>query len=146
MDSFSSLLWQAMAIDRHIISPNPSWLAMAIDGRGWRSIFFDDVYQSTVSPIYCRQQYLSMDTFHNLLSSTISTNRLPPSSIAVVIDHCCVYCPGCHDRYITILRTITIIRIGGGVVWEERSSYTRKNILPTLPPLYTGYNTSAQHT
>ena len=68
---------------------------MAIDGRGSPSIVFDNVYRSTVSPVYCCRQYLSIDSFHNILSQTISIDRFPPSSIVEAIDHCCVHCPGC---------------------------------------------------
>ena len=101
---------------------------MAIDGRGWQSIFFENVHRSTaVSPIHCRQQYLSMDifqiycrrqyvsmeTFHNLLSPTLSIDRLPPSSIVQAIDHCWVYCSGCeehtHNTFPDVYSTLRIV-------------------------------------
>ena len=141
MDSLHSLLWQAMAIDRHIaqsivadnchrctrltiyfvrqclsidsiahlLSPT-----ISIDGYLTQSIISDNIYingylpQSIVAnniyrwipyTIYYLRQYISMDTYHNLLSPTISIDRLPPASVVQAIDHCCVYCPGCYVLY-----------------------------------------------
>ena len=95
MDSLHSLLWQAMAIESHIAQSIVA--GNAHRWTRWRSIFFDNVYRSTVSPIHCRQQYLSMDIFRNLMSPTISIDRVPPSSIVQAIDHCCVFCPECGN-------------------------------------------------
>ena len=72
------------------ISPNPLWLALATNGRGWRSVFFDNVYRSTDCSITHQLSATistSMYAFHNLLSPTISIDRLPPSFILEAIDH-----------------------------------------------------------
>ena len=71
---------------------------MSIDGRDWRFILLRlrlsiDGITHLLSPI-------SIEGFDNLLSPTISIDRLPPSSIVEEIDHCCVYCPGCDFKEI----------------------------------------------
>ena len=124
IDISHNLLWRAMVLDRQTyrviycgqqwtsvgISHNLLWPAMAIDERGSPPIVFDNVYRSTISPVYWRQ-YLSIHTFHNILSQTIDIDRFPPSSIVEAMNHCCVHCPWCGHR-----QTMQLFLYLGGLV------------------------------
>ena len=126
MDSLHSLLWQAMAIDRHIaqsIVADNCHRCTRLTIYFVRQCLSIDSIAHLLSPtisidgylsqIYCYRQHRSMDTFHNQLSPTIYIDRLPPSSIVQAIDHCWVYCSGCeehtHNTFPDVYSTLRIV-------------------------------------
>ena len=94
IDTFHSPLPPTIiSIDRHL----PSWLqpTIYIDGHLRsllppkistdrhlpQSIAADNIYRWTPSTVYCRRQYLSIDTFPILLPTTISIDSLLPPTV-----------------------------------------------------------------